>query len=276
MKIGTVVGMPDLEKPTLGLFQGPDLEKSLRGAAEFGFDGAELMLKNPAKLNSREIHRLLGKYNLELVGLCSGHVWGEDQLGLMGPDPAVCEKGMERMKALVDFAAELGPGTMVNIGRSRGRADESDMEGSWKRLAAAFRELAQYALPKKVRLTLEPVNHYEVNIIFSTQDGIQMCRDVDRPNFGLLLDVYHMNIEDIPSINDSLREAKQYAWHVHFSDNNRKWPGNAHMDFPGIIKTLEEMGYKDFVSAEISPGPDPEATARSTVMYLRKYIPRRK
>ena len=276
MKIGTVVGMPDLEKPTLGLFQGPDLDKSLGGAARIGFDGAELMLKNPAKLNSREVLRLLDKYGLGLVGLCSGHVWGEDQLGLMGTDPAVCKKGMERMKSLVDFASELGPGTMVNIGRSRGRADDRDLEGSWKQLAAAFRELADYALPKKVRLTLEPVNHYEVNLIYTTQEGIQMCREVNRPNFGLILDVYHMNIEDLPSIYDSLREAKDYAWHVHFSDNNRKWPGNAHMDFPGIIKTLDEIGYEGFVSAEIFPGPDPDATARSTVAYLRQYIPRRK
>jgi len=276
MKIGTVVGMPDLEKPTLGLFQGTDLDKSLRGVAEVGFDGAELMLKNPAKLNSREVRRLLDRHRVELVGLCSGHVWGEDQLGLIGPDPATCRKGMERMKSLVDFASELGPGTMVNIGRSRGRADDNDPAGSWKRLAAAFRELADYALPKKVRLTLEPVNHYEVNLVFTTQEGIQMCRDVDRPNFGLILDVYHMNIEDIPSIYEGLREARDYVWHVHFSDNNRKWPGNAHMDFPGIIRTLDEIGYKDFVSAEIIPGPDPEATARSTVAYLRQYIPRRK
>lgn len=274
MKIGTVVGMPDLERPTLGLFQGPDLARSLRGAAEVGFDGAELMLKNPARLDSREVRRLLEKNGLDLVGLCSGHVYGEDQLGLIGPDPEVCRKGMERMKSLVDFASELGTGTMVNIGRSRGRADDNDLKGSWKRLAAAFQELGDYALPKKVRLTLEPVNHYEVNLIHSTQDGIRMCRDVDRPNFGLILDVYHMNIADGPAIPDSLREARDYTWHVHFSDNNRGWPGSAHLDFPGIIRTLHEIGYEEFVSVEIIPGPDPQATARSTIAYLRQHIPR--
>jgi len=61
MRIGTVVGMPDLERPTLGLYQGPDLERSFAGAAEIGFDGAELMLKNPAKLNSREVTAAVGQ-----------------------------------------------------------------------------------------------------------------------------------------------------------------------------------------------------------------------
>ena len=274
MKIASIVGTPDLEAPTLGLFQGPDLEKSLRGAAEMGFDGVELMLKNPPRLNSGQILRLLDKYGLQLAGLCSGHVWGEDRLGLVGPDPEVCKKAMARMKQFVDLAAELGSGTMVNIGRSRGRADESDMQGSWQRAVLAFRELADYALPKKVRLTLEPINHYEVNFIFTTLDGLQMCRDVDWPNFGLIPDVYHMNIEDV-NVYDSLREARDYLWHIHFSDNNRKWPGNAHFDFPGVIATLEEVGYRDFVSIEIFPLPDPETAGRSSLAYLRAYIPRR-
>jgi len=273
MKIGTIVGTPDLQAPTLGVVQGPDLDKSLRTAAEWGFEGAELMLKNPALLDSREIRRLLDRYELGLVGLCSGHMWGEDRLGLVGPHPEVCRQAMQRLKAMVDLAAEFGPGTMLNIGRSRGRADEADLDGSWRRTVAALRELADYALPQGVRLVLEPINHYEANMILTTQDGMQMCRDVDRPNLGLILDVYHMNIEDV-NVYDSLREAKQYLWHVHFSDNNRKWPGNAHLDFPGVIATLRELGYAGYVSAEILPWPDPETAGRSTIEYLRQYIPR--
>lgn len=272
MKIGTVVGAPDLETPPLGLAWGPNLDHTLGSVAKMGFDGVELMLKNAARLDSRRIQRLLDKHGLELVELCSGHVYGEDRLGLIGPDPENCKRAMERMKALVDFGADFGSGTKLNIGRTRGRAEESDMEGSWQRLKGAFQELADYALPKGVKLLLEPVNHYEVNCILTTQDGIRMCRDVDRPNFGLLLDVYHMNIEDV-DIYESLREASPYLWHVHFSDNNRKWPGNAHLDFPRIIRTLRAIGYDQYVSFEAFPEPDPETAARRTLAYLRRYIP---
>ena len=273
MRISAMVGTPDLEAAAVAIFAGPDLEGSFHKSAEFGFDGVELMLKNPARLNSAQVRRLLERYGLELAGLCSGQVYGEDGLGLIGPDPDVCRKAMERMKALADFAGSFGEGTILNIGRSRGRADETDLEGSWRRAVAAFRELADYAQPLGVRLALEPLNHYDVNYVITTQDGVRICHQVDRTNFGLMLDVYHMNIEDV-NLHTSLNEARQYCWHVHFSDNNRRYPGNAHMDFPAIIETLRELRYDGFVSAEILPLPDPETAARSTIEYLRRFIPK--
>jgi sugar phosphate isomerase/epimerase len=273
MKISAMIGTPDLQTETLAVFAGPDLGASLRSAAAFGFDGVELMLKNPALLDGDEIHSLLDGTGLELAGLCSGHVFGEDRLGLIGPDPDNCRAAMERMKTLVDFGSGFGPGTILNIGRSRGRADLSDPEDSWARAIEAFRQLSDYAEPKGIRLALEPVNHNEVNYIITTQDGVRMCEDVDRANFGLMLDTYHMDIEDA-DIHDSFREARQYCWHVHYSDSNRCWPGSGDIDFPAVTRTLEEIGYDGFVSAEIAPLPDPETAARSTVNYLRQYIPK--
>ena len=272
MRIGAMVGTPELQAAPVAIFAGQDLEGSIRKSAEYGFDGVELMLKNPSQLDGDEIRHLLKKYDLELVGLCSGQVYGEDGLGLIGPDAAVCQQAMIRMKALSDFAGSFGEGTILNIGRSRGRAEEGDLEGSWGRAVTAFCELADHAQPLGVRLALEPINHHEVNYIMTTQDGIRMCDDVDRPNFGLMLDVYHMNIEDV-NVLDSLREAGQYCWLVHFADNNRKWPGNAHIDFPAVVDTLGEQGYAGFLSAEIFPWPNPEEAARSTIEYLRKYVP---
>lgn len=273
MKISAVVGTPELESAPVAVFAGPDLELSFRKVAELGFDGVELMLKNPALLDGSQIRRLLEEYGLELAGLCSGQVYGEDGLGLIGPDPEICRRAMGRMKTLVDFAVEFGEGTMLNIGRTRGRADESDQRGSWRRAVESFCELADYAAPKGGRLSLEPINHNEINYIMTTQEGLQMVRDVGRTNFGLMLDVYHMNIEDT-NICDSLRDARDYCWHIHFADSNRKWPGNANLDFPGVIEALLQLDYRGFVSAEIVPWPDPDAAGRSTIEYLRRYIPR--
>jgi len=271
MKICAMVGTPDLQTDTLAVFAGPDLEDSLRKSAAYGFDGVELMVREPSSLDTENIVSILDDTGLELAGVCSGHVFGEDKLGLIGPDPENCQAAMERMKALVDFAGCFGTGTILNIGRSRGRLDETDPDGSWDRAVAALRHLAEYASPAGVRLALEPVNHAEVNYIITTQDGIRMCKDVDRDNFGLMLDTYHMNIEDV-DIHDSFREARKYCWHVHFSDSNRCWPGSADIDFPAVVQTLEEIGYDGHVSAEISPWPDPDTAAHSTVNYLRQFI----
>ena len=137
----------------------------------------------------------------------------------------------------------------------------------------SFQRLSDYAAPREVRFTLEPVNHYEVNWIVSTQDGIRLADDIGRPNFGLMLDTYHMNIEDV-NIYASFRQARRYCWHVHVSDNNRKWPGNAHIDFHSVVVTLEDLGYTGYLSAEIFPWPDPETAGRETIHHMRRWVPK--
>jgi sugar phosphate isomerase/epimerase len=271
IKIATMIGGPDLEQETLAVYSG-DLVTAFEKVAELGYDGVELMIKNPVRLDGAKIRGWLKDSGLELAGLCTGHVYGEEGLGLVGPDSELCRRAMARLCAFVDFAAEFGAGTLVNIGRTRGPGFPSDKASTLERMTESFQELADYAEPRGVRLVLEPINVHQVSTIHTTQDGIAMVESVKRPNFGLMLDVYHMNIEDV-DIYDSIREAGASCWFVHFADNNRKWPGSAHLDFEQIVDTLNEIGYDGFVSMEILPWPDPDAAARLSIESLRQFIP---
>ncbi|GAB4538969.1 MAG: sugar phosphate isomerase/epimerase [Anaerolineae bacterium] len=267
-----MIGAPDLDQETLAIYSG-DLAAAFRKLAGLGYDGVELMTKDPAQLDGAKIRRWLEDNQLELVGLCTGHVYGEDRLGLVGPDPEICRQAMTRLKSFVDFAAlHFGEGTLINIGRSRGPGLPYDTPGTLARMADAFGELADYALPRGIRLVLEPINVHQAHHIHTTQQGLAMVKRVGRPNFGLMLDVYHMNIEDV-DIYDSFREAGDLCWFVHLADNNRRWPGSAHLDFEQIIRVLNEIGYDGYVSLEILPWPDPDTAARSSIEFLRQYIP---
>lgn len=271
IKIATMIGGPDLDQETLAVFSG-DLVTAFKKVAELGYDGVELMIKNPVQLDGAEIRGWLKDSRLELVGLCTGHVFGEEGLGLVGPDPERCRRAMTRLEAFVRFAAEFGAGTLVNIGRSRGPGFPGDKAHTLERMTESFQELADYAEPYGIRIVLEPINVHQATYIHTTQDGIAMVESVKRPNFGLMLDVYHMNIEDV-DIYDSIREAGAFCWFLHFADNNRKWPGSAHLNFEKIVSTLNEIGYDGFVSLEILPWPDPDAAAQSSIEYLREFIP---
>ena len=274
IKIAAMIGTPDLQAETLAIYSG-DLEAAFQKLARLGYDGGEFMLKNPAALDGAAIRRSLDDHGLTLAAVCTGHIYGEDGLGLVGPDEAICRQAMARMQAIVDFvASHFEPGTMVTIGRSRGPGYPGDAARSLEDMAVAFRKLADYALPRGVRVVLEPINIHQANFIHTTQEGIEMVRRVDRPNFGLMVDVYHMNIEDV-DIYASLREADGLIWFVHFADNNRHWPGSAHLDFEKIVTTLNEICYEGYVSMEIFPWPDPDTAARATIQSLRRFIPAR-
>lgn len=271
IKIAAVIGSPDLQKQTLAVYSN-DLRQAFQKVSRLGYQGVELMTKDPARLDGKSMKRWLEEAGVALVGLCTGHVYGEDGLGLVGPDRAVCEKAMKRLKEFVDFAAgNFGAGTMVNIGRSRGQGFRDDSERTLNEMAKSFGELADYAQPHGIRLVLEPITVNQTNFINTTQDGIEMVDRVGRENFGLMLDVYHMNIED-DDIYESIRQAGARCWFCHFTDNNRKYPGSAHLDFKRIVESLEEIGYDGYVSMEILPWPDPDTAARSAISHVRQFI----
>ena len=79
------------------------------------------------------------------------------------------------------------------------------------------------------------------------------------------------NIEE-NSFEDGFRTAGDKLWHVHIADSNRKYPGSGHIDFTPILKTLIDINYSAYISAELLPMPDPDIAATKTIEYLKKYF----
>ena len=58
-----------------------------------------------------------------------------------------------------------------------------------------------------------------------------------------------MNIEE-DSLEHAILKSEELLQHTHFADNNRKMPGYAHIDFQSIVKSLEHIGYNQYISFE--------------------------
>jgi len=65
-----------------------------------------------------------------------------------------------------------------------------------RRLAAALRPVAEHAEASGVRLAIEPLNRYETSVLNTVAQALEVVEAVDSPACGLLLDTYHMNIEE--------------------------------------------------------------------------------
>jgi 5-keto-L-gluconate epimerase len=269
MKTGLVICGPDVAYGPLALLSGTFAEKAAK-AARLGYDGVELMVRDPAGLDWPAVKATLDANGLGVGQIVTGELFGVDGLGLITSDGDLYRRAVTRFKAIVDLAAYLG--TMVNIGRSRGRLDWlSAPERTWEVALGKLREVVAYASEQGVRIAVEPINRYEADFIHTTADGLRMIADLGFDNLGLMLDVYHMNIED-PSIEASMAAAGDRLWHVHIADSNRCYPGSGHVPFDPIFATLREMGYEAYVSAEILPLPDPDTAAERTIAFLRQRL----
>ena len=135
----------------------------------------------------------------------------------------------------------------------------------------ALQECSTAAKPYGVRLALEPINRYETTLVNSVAHGMALIDRVGADNFGLLLDTFHMNIEE-PDILQSISTCGDRIFHFHVADSNRWYPGAGHLDFSGILSRLQSTGYDGFVSGEFMPLPDPLTAARENFARLRAIL----
>jgi sugar phosphate isomerase/epimerase len=268
MKKGLIICGPDVAHGPLALLNGT-FEEKLAKAARLGYDGIELMVRDPACLDWRALTAALQAAGLEVPQLVTGELFGADGLCLATADLELHRRALERTRSVIDLAAELG--AMVNIGRLRGRLDLlGDVPNAWEIAVERLRPAVDYAAERGVRITLEPINRYETDFIHTARAGLRMVQDLGRDNVGLMLDLFHMNIEEA-SIAGGLRQAGARLWHLHIADSNRRHPGSGHLDFPPVFAALREMNYTGYVSAEILPLPDPDSAAERTSAFLRTH-----
>jgi sugar phosphate isomerase/epimerase len=264
------VATPELRfDESVTAYQG-DMNEAFRRLRDLGYDGVELMIKDPERVDHREVERLSRQYGLEIPVLCTGEVYGQDRLSFMDPDESVRREAIRRAKGIIDFASPFG--AQVNIGRLRGRWFQGvPREQSLGWMYRAFEEVTDYAEDRGVTMILEPVAHIACNTINSTQEGIQVVKTVGRENFRLMADVFHMNLED-KSMEESFREAKPYLTHIHVCDSNRLAPGRGNLDFKKIIDMIKGIGYTGYISAEISQFPAQDIVIDETIQVLRPLL----
>lgn len=240
------------------------LDEAVGLAAEVGFHGVELAIGDPKSLDAASLKRLLAARGLEVPALGTGAAYAEG-LSLSHPEAARREGAVSRLKAHVDLAAELGAHVIVGLIRGRAK-DGLGRERATECIAAGMREVAGYAAARGVRLLLEPMNRFETDLVNTVVDALAMA-EAAGDNVGLLVDTFHMNIEE-PSITGSLREAARRIWHVHVADSNRWAPGYGHLDFREIVETLRDSGYEGYLSAEILHKPEVRAAYTRTHEHL--------
>ena len=238
---------------TQWIFGGEPLETTLQRLKRHGFDGIELNPDPDCLKDTKEVRRLLDKFEIEpsVIDLTPFH-------DLSHPDKAERDKAMDVNRTILRIAKEIGCGMMGVCGTAVGRIRAVDTyEAEWRFAVESVRTLADYAAGLGVRFVIEVINHYETCMLYNVDRSLRFMADVDHENLAVMVDTYHMNIEE----NDPCRAIRRVAdklVNFHISDSNRWGVGHGHIDFIPIIKTLKEIDYDGYIALEPqAPGPDP-------------------
>ncbi|MGI6034596.1 MAG: 5-keto-L-gluconate epimerase [Limnochordia bacterium] len=269
MKLSLTISSPGSRFAPIVL-QGDYLEM-IREADRLGYKAVELHIRDPKTIDAAAMTHTLDELGMKVSTIGTGQAYVDDRIYFTSPDPEVSAAAVQRIKDHVRLATKLGAAVIIGTikGPLPGNPDEDQQ--ALAKAAKCLAECADFAAQHNVELTLEAINRYETNFLNTGAEAVEFLRGLDRPNVGLHLDTFHMNIEEV-DLAQTIRDCRHYLFHIHLADSNRWPPGYGHLDFKSVLKALKDIQYGRYMAIESLPKPDPQEGARRGREHIQELL----
>lgn len=257
-------------------FEGWSHERICSRVAELGYTGLELApftlaprISEVSAQRRAELRRQAATAGIQLIGL-HWLLARTEGYHLTSPDAGVRQRTGEYLAELARAAADLGGNILVlgspmqrNIPNGVTRAQADDF--ARHTLSYCLNTLEQSG----VYLCLEPLGPSETNYLNTAAEAVTLIRRLGHPFVKLHLDVKAMSTESQP-VPEIIRANREFLFHFHANDPNRRGPGFGDTDFKPIFAALRDVGYTGWVSVEVFDySPDPDTIATNSIRYMR-------
>jgi len=219
-----------------------ELGKLAPHIAGMGFDWIEVPLENLDDLDPARGAEIIRAHGL---GVSTCAAMGPDR-DLIHFDKAIRDNGMNYIRGAIQATQTLGATNLVGptysaVGRTwqatgEERARDTDL------LVNQLRSLAAFAGDHGVIICLEPLNRFETSFINLAAQAIEIIDRVDHPACQIMLDTFHMNIEE-KSSGDAIRATGPRLKHVHACENDRGAPGSGNVAWHEVAQALKDIHY---------------------------------
>lgn len=177
------------------------------------------------------------------VSVCAA--MGPDR-DLIHSDEGIRRNGMDYVRHCIDAAKTVGAPNVIGplysaVGRTW-QATDDERKRDLDLLVRQLKELSGYASDRGIGLGVEPLNRFETSFINLTSQAIEVVDRVDHPACGLLLDTFHMNIEE-RSIGEAIRSAGKRVRQLHTCENDRGAPGSGHVPWQEVAAACRDIGF---------------------------------
>lgn len=223
----------------------PEFLKTLDALKENGFYGVELNALDFKHLQPEELKKLLSKYNLHLTMIASGAHAQELGLSLSDENDERRLLSLHELKQMINFASELGSGVVCGFIKGNASGEHNICKAQ---MIKSIQELKESGYLNKAPLYIEATNHYEALLANTLEEAAEFSSYADNELY-ILPDLYHMNIEEKNTYAALAKYSGMYS-NIHFSDNNRYYPGFGSIDFLGVLRFLKSIDYHGTISLE--------------------------
>ncbi len=222
-----------------------EYERRISRAAGLGFELVSFSQDVPLALSRSEQQRLLSRAEQENVKL--------NYLGGLGPDQDICSdsaevrrNGVEHLRRLVRKLAEMQEGAELAgalTGVIRDSLRGREKQRCWEHCVRSMKEAIKEAEDCGVIVSVEVLNRFEHFLLNTCDEALRFVDEVGSPNLKILLDTYHMNIEE-DSLGQAIIKAGDRLGLLHVAESNRRPPGNGHIPWDEVIGALKQIDYQ--------------------------------
>jgi len=214
-----------------------------------GYDCVEIPVEYPEKINAKIVKDALIQNELEAV-VCGAFGPSRD---LTHEDPAVHENCFQYITQCLDLCNEWGAGFLAGpmysaVGKARMISAEQ-RKSEWNLAVTNLYKVCKLADERNLEIALEPLNRFESDLINTADDVLRLIRDINHPAAKVLLDGFHMAIEE-RNIEQAITSVGDKLIHVQVSENYRGTPGTGQTPWDSFRKGLTNIQYKGVVSIE--------------------------
>jgi D-psicose/D-tagatose/L-ribulose 3-epimerase len=216
---------------------------------DMGFDGVEVPVFDPDRLPAEEIRRAAEDAALELTA--SGAL--PPAARFYGDDPEALRRGEGYLRGCIRALSALGAPLICGpLYKAVGDTDATlPLDSQREQTVRALEPLVAEAEEAGVVFAFEPLNRFETNFINTVAAGIEFCRALDSPAAGLLLDTFHMHIEEKDSAGAIRRAAEAGVLaHFHAAENDRGVLGTGQVHWAQVGETIRSADYDSWCVME--------------------------
>jgi D-psicose/D-tagatose/L-ribulose 3-epimerase len=228
-----------------------DCLKYVERVAKLGFDVIEIAAHHLNTYNPAHIAEVGRSARDNGIAITAG-LGPSQQRNLSSADPAIRKAGRAFFEETLTNLAKLDIRVIGGALHSYWPIDYSkpvDKAGDRARGLEGISSLADFAGNLGINLCLEVLNRFENHVLNTAEEGVAFVREVGKPNVKVMLDTFHMNIEE-DSFGKAIRTAGSLLGHFHTGENNRRVPGKGGLPWHEIGTALREIGYDGAVVME--------------------------
>jgi hydroxypyruvate isomerase len=207
---------------------------------------------------------LLQKYGL-YSSMC--YVAGDISLTNGFADPVYHDKLIAQYEEVIPLMKKAGYTDVICFsGSRRGMDDETGLNNCVKGLQKIMPLAEKNGVTVQMELLNSKVDHKDY-MCDRTSWGVALCKKLGSPNFKLLYDIYHMQIDEGDVIR-TIKDNHEFIGHYHTAGVPGRHEINESQElyYPAIMKAILETGFKGYVAQEFI------ATDKNKIASLQQAI----